>query len=142
MEKDVHHSYLYTLCAFILCFMFVGSIARAEEPFPVFLNMSSIDEYQMRGYVQVYQNQLDMSSSALLRVFPGNMGMQTVVPGEWIAINLVQISAIYPCKNYQEQHRIQVGEGVLSQAVIVTPRLTVEGSTTVCRLDIAAADEN
>lgn len=32
MEREVRHPLLFTICGFVLCFMFAGNLARAEPP--------------------------------------------------------------------------------------------------------------
>lgn len=32
MEREVRHPLLFTICGFVLCFMFAGNLARAESP--------------------------------------------------------------------------------------------------------------
>ncbi|WP_281648836.1 hypothetical protein [Parendozoicomonas sp. Alg238-R29] len=145
MEREVRHPYMFALCGFVLCFMFLGSLVRADgslppKTMPIYLNMSEAQEARLKGFMLVYDKPVDMTSSVSTRVFSGDIGVQSVVMGEWIAVNLTLISSIFPCKDYQNQHRIEVGKGALSQGVVVTPRLTVEGDSTVCRLDIIASE--
>ncbi|MCL6270708.1 hypothetical protein M3P05_12315 [Sansalvadorimonas sp. 2012CJ34-2] len=140
MERDVRHPSLFTLCGLVLCLMFMGNLAKAEEPLAIYLNMSDFTNEQYRGFMQVYDEPLDQTSEALLRVYPGAIRMMDVEPGEWVAINVAMISTIFPCKNNQDEHRIEVGTGSLTQSVIITPRLAVEGNSSVCRLEIVAAD--
>ena len=34
MEREVRHPYLFTLCGFVLCFMFLGNLVRADGSYP------------------------------------------------------------------------------------------------------------
>ena len=140
MERDVRHPSLFALCGLVLCLMFMGNLAKAQEPLALYLNMSDFTDDFYRGFVQVYEEPLDHNSEALLRVFPEAIRAMEVEPGEWIAVNVSLIGTIYPCKNNQNKHRMEVGTGSVPQPVIITPQLVSEGNRSVCRLEIISAD--
>ncbi|CAM3815696.1 hypothetical protein [Parendozoicomonas haliclonae] len=142
MNREVRHPFLFTLCGFVLCIMFAGNLAVAQEPRQVYLNMKNIQEYEMYGYVLVYKNPLDHRSTTNLRVFQGGIGVLDVLPGEWVAIDVIQVGTSWRCKTYQNEHRLLMGQGVLSQSVVISPTLQVEGDKGVCRLNITAAEVN
>ena len=147
MEREVRHPYLFTLCGFVLCFMFIGNLARADRPYPakgipVYLNMHNAQESRLQANMLAYSSPVALSSEVNIRVFAGTIGVQTVLYREWIAVSLTLGDIIHLCKDYQNQHRIEVGKGELTGGVVIEPRLTVEGNSTVCRLDMAPAAED
>ncbi len=149
MERDVRHPHLFTLCGFVLCIMFASNLALAATVSPpkkptvmIYLRVSDLVGTGMDGFIATYAREHSQQYSTLTRVIPdGDMNMERIraYVGEWVTVNLTQISALYRCKNYQDAYRFQVGKGALMQDAVITPRLTVERESTVCRLDISAA---
>ncbi len=141
MERDVRHPSLFTLCGLVLCLMFMGNLAKASEPLAIYLNMTDFTSQYM-GVIQVYDEPQSQSDKVSLRVYPGAIRIVDVNRGEWLAINVSRNSVIFPCKDSKNEHRIQAGKGAIAQAVIVTPRVAVEGDKPVCRLEIVVADHD
>ncbi len=137
MEKNARHPLLFALCGFVLCFMFASNLAKAQEANTVTLDMREIREYEMNGFILVYRNPLDKRSISSLRVFQGEQGSLSVLPGELIAVDLVQIGSIWRCKNISGEHRLLIGQGELVDDVRVTPRLVVENERGICRLSFS-----
>ncbi|MTI14746.1 hypothetical protein [Sansalvadorimonas verongulae] len=145
MEREVRHPYLFTLCGFVLCVMFLGNLARADSSIPprtipVYLNMSEAQEARLQGNMLAFHSSVAFTPEVNMRVFSGDIGVQSVRFGEWITVHLTLLSSSFRCRDYQNQYRLEVGKNILRQGVVVTPRLTVEGDSTVCRLDIIASE--